>query len=317
MILKAMWAKNSPASKFLLTIGMVIIGAFLFSLVAFGLASAIYGIDPTQLESLLGDLDNPLTIPVLKLIQTVSEIGTFILPAIFVAYTFNQSAMGYLHLDKKVNWITVAAVFAMLIAAVPVINFLGELNSRMVLPSWLAGLERQMKESEDQAARLTEKFLEIKSPFQFGYAMIMVAVLPALGEELLFRGVLQRIFSEWSQSKHTGIWATAILFSAMHMQFYGFVPRMLLGVMLGYLFLWSGSLWLPILAHFFNNGAAVIASYLYRENSISINPDTIGTEQDYTAVIVSALLTAGMVWFIYNRETKNRMAGEGIGKLQG
>ncbi|CAN5461778.1 hypothetical protein BH11BAC1_BH11BAC1_01830 [soil metagenome] len=301
MQLKAMWANNSPASKFLLTIGMVIIGAFLFSLVAFGLCAVVYGIDPTQLEGLLSDLDNPLTIPVLKLIQTVSEIGTFILPAIFVAYTFDQSAMGYLHLDKKVNWITVAAVFAMLIAAVPVINFLGELNSRMVLPSWLAGVERQMKESEEQAARLTEKFLEIKSPFQFGYAMIMVAVLPALGEELLFRGILQRIFSEWSGNKHTGIWATAILFSAMHMQFYGFVPRMLLGVLLGYLFVWSGSLWLPVLAHFINNGAAVIASYLYKENSISINPDTIGTEQDYSTLLVSAIITAGLLWFIYKR----------------
>jgi len=317
MQLKAMWANNSPASKFLLAIGMVIVGAFLFSLVAFGLAAAIYGINPMQLEGLLSDLDNPLTMPVLKLIQTVSEIGTFILPALFVAYTFDRSAAGYLHLDKEVNWITVAAVFALLVAAVPVINYLGEINSRMVLPSWLAGVERQMKESEEQAARLTEKFLEIKSPFQFAYAMMMIAVLPALGEELLFRGVLQRIFSEWSGNKHTGIWATAILFSAMHMQFYGFVPRMLLGVLLGYLFLWSGSLWLPILAHFFNNGAAVIASCLYRQNSISVNPDTIGTESDYVALVVSMIITAGLLWIIYKREMKNRLANDSISNWQG
>ncbi len=289
---------------------MVLVGAFLFSLVAFGLASAIYGISPEQLEGLLNDFENPITIPVLKLIQTVSEIGTFILPAFFVAYTFSNSATGYLKLDKKPNWISVAAVFAMLIAAVPVINFLGELNSRMVFPSWLAGLERMMKESEDQASKLTEKFLAINSPFQFVYAIIMIAVLPALGEELLFRGVLQRIFSEWSRNIHTGVWATAILFSAMHMQFYGFVPRMLLGVMLGYLFLWSGSLWLPILAHFFNNGAAVVASYLYKENSISVDPDKIGTENDYAAVAVSVILTAGLLWFIYKREKENKSADE-------
>jgi membrane protease YdiL (CAAX protease family) len=302
MQFKAIWANNSPASKFLLAIGMVIVGAFLFTLVSFGLSSALYGVSPAELEGLLHDLDNPITISVLKLIQTISEIGTFILPALFLAYAFDNSASHYLRLDKKADGISVVAVFAMLIAAVPVINFLGELNSRMVLPDWLAGLEQQIKASEEEAGKLTEKFLQINSVMQFIYAMVMIAVLPALGEELLFRGILQRIFSEWSRNKHTGVWATAILFSAMHMQFYGFVPRMLLGVMLGYLYFWSGSLWLPILAHFINNGAAVIATYLYRQHSISVNPDTIGTEQDYLSLLISVVLTAALLWFIYRRE---------------
>ena len=302
MQLKAMWANNSPASKFLITLGFVIIGAFLFSLVALGLASAIYGLNPMQLGEMLSDLDNPTTISVLKLIQTVSEVGTFILPALFIAYTFDSSASKYLMLNRRPDWISVLIVVVLIITSVPLINFLGEWNSHMKLPSWLSGLESQMKAAEEQAAKLTEKFLAINTPFQFFYAIVMIAVLPALGEELLFRGILQRIFSEWSGSKHTGIWATAILFSAMHMQFYGFVPRMLLGVMLGYLFLWSGSLWLPILAHFINNGAAVIATYLYKQNSISINPDGIGTEHDYTSVIVSLVMTGAMLWFIYRRE---------------
>ena len=300
-----MWEANSPASKFLLTLGMVIIGAFIFSIVAFGLASAIYGINPMQMEGSLHDLDNPVAIAVLKLIQVVSEIGTFILPALFLAYAFDQSASRYLLLDKKPDSLSVLAVFLMLIAAVPTINFIAGLNAQMHLPEWLAGVERQMKASEEQATKLTEKFLQINSAAEFTLAMIMIAVLPALGEELLFRGILQRIFSEWSNNKHTGIWATAILFSAMHMQFYGFVPRMLLGVLLGYLFLWSGSLWLPILAHFINNGAAVIASYLYRNDAISINPDKVGTENDYGLVLSSAVLTAGLLWYIYKREKDN------------
>ena len=302
MQFKAIWANNSPASKFLISIGMLIVGAFLFSLVAFGIASAVYGIGPVQLQELLNDLDNPLTVSVLKIIQTVSAIGTFILPAIFLGYTFGNSFPEYLHLDKKAKWDSVILVFILLIAAVPLINFLGELNSRMELPSWMAGVERQMRESEDQAARLTEKFLNIDTPWQLIFTMFMVAVLPAVGEELMFRGILQRIFSEWSRNKHTGIWASAILFSAMHMQFFGFVPRMMLGVMLGYLYLWSGSLWLPIIAHFINNGAAVIAIYLYRNNALSINPDSIGTENDYISVIVSTVFSVGLLWIIYKRE---------------
>ena len=302
MQFKAIWENNSPASKFLIAVGILIVGAFLFSLVAFGLASVVYGIDPIQIQDLMNDFENPLTISVLKMIQTISEIGTFILPALFLAYTFSISAKRYLHLDKKPGWDSVLFIFVLLIVAVPLINFLGSLNSHMELPSWMEGVERQMRASEEQAAKLTEKFLVIDTPWQFIYAMIMIAVLPALGEELMFRGILQRIFSEWSGSRHTGIWASAILFSALHMQFYGFVPRLLLGVLLGYLFFWSGSLWLPIIAHFINNGAAVIASYMYRHNSLSVNPDTIGTENDYAAVIISATITAALIWMIYKRE---------------
>ena len=308
MQLKAMWANNSPSSKFLLAIGMAIIGAFLFSLVAFGLAAAIYGIDPMYLAELLNDLDNPLAIDVLKLIQTVSEIGTFILPALFLAYTFDSSPSGYLHLKRKPGWISVFSILVLLIAAVPLINFIGDLNSRMVLPSWLAGLERQMKATEAHAALLTEKFLLINSLFQFFYAILMIAVLPALGEELLFRGILQRIFSEWSGDKHTGVWATAILFSAMHMQFYGFVPRLLLGAMLGYLFVWSGSLWLSILAHFVNNAAAVIFTYLYQQNLSSIDVDAVGTQEgEMMSVLISTAFTAMLLFMIYRIESKKRL----------
>jgi len=307
MRFKAIWANNSPASKFLIAMGIMIVGVFVFSLLAFSLASAIYGIGPEQLQDLLGDLDNPQTISVIKLIQTVSAIGTFILPAIFLAYTFGNSTKEYLLLDRKTKWDSVIIVFLLLIAAVPLINFLGEWNSHMELPAWMEGIERQMRASEDQAARLTEKFLLIDTTWQLIFTLIMVAVLPAIGEELMFRGILQRIFSEWSGNKHTGIWASAILFSAMHMQFYGFVPRMLLGVMLGYLFLWSGSLWLPILAHFINNGAAVIASYMYSHDSLSVNPDTVGTGTDYASVLISTLLTAGLLWLIYRREQRRNV----------
>jgi len=250
----------------------------------------------------MNDFENPLTISVLKLIQTVSAIGTFILPAFFLAYTFGDRPGAYLHLDKKARWDSVVIVFILLIAAVPLINFLGEWNSRMQLPSWMEGIERRIRANEDQATLLTEKFLSIGSPLQLINTIILFAVLPAVSEELMFRGILQRIFSEWSGNKHTAIWASAILFSAMHNQFYGFVPRMLLGVMLGYLLLWSGSLWMPIIAHFINNGAAVIAIYLFRHNELAINPDKIGTESEWTTVLISSALTGCLLWLIYKRE---------------
>jgi hypothetical protein len=180
----------------------------------------------------------------------------------------------------------------------------------MSLPSWLSGLENWMRESEDKAAKLTEKFLEINSGWDLFLSVVMIALLPAIGEELIFRGVLQRIFSEWSKNIHVGIWSSAILFSAMHLQFYGFIPRMLLGVMLGYLLAWSGTLWLPIIAHFINNAAAVILTYMFKQQMISVDADKIGTENDYTALLLSAVITTAILWTIYKRERKSQYSIE-------
>ena len=100
----------------------------------------------------------------------------------------------------------------------------------------------------------------------------------------------------------------AFLFSAMHMQFYGFVPRLLLGAMLGYLFVWSGSLWLSVLAHFVNNASAIIFTYLYQQQMSTIDVDAVGTrEGEVMSVLISTLLTAALLFLIYRTETKKRL----------
>ena len=135
----------------------------------------------------------------------------------------------------------------------------------------------------------------------------MVAVLPAIGEELLFRGVIQKIFINWTKNAHWGIWISAILFSAMHLQFYGFVPRMLLGVAFGYLLVWSGSMWLPIAAHFFNNGIAVIAMYLIDKGLLSPEVETFGTTSDsYYSVAISVVLVAVFMVMIKRQNENNQ-----------
>jgi membrane protease YdiL (CAAX protease family) len=108
----------------------------------------------------------------------------------------------------------------------------------------------------------------------------MIAVLPAVGEELLFRGVIQKLFSKITRSHHWGIWISAILFSALHLQFYGFIPRLLLGAMFGYLLVWSGSLWLPILAHFINNAAAVTALFMIDHGYLNPSIEEFGAGVD-------------------------------------
>jgi len=299
-----LWANNPPYSKFLIVIGLVVTGMAASTLLSAFLASVIFGVSFMELQTLLSDFDNPLSIPILKFIQTFSAIGTFIIPAFVIGWLFDQNAFDYLKLSKRASLISVILVFVLLFAALPLINYLGELNSRMSLPSWLSGVEHWMRSSEDDAAKLMDKFLEIHTVSGFIFSIIMIAVLPALSEELIFRGILQRLFSEWSKNIHVGIWSSAILFSAMHMQFYGFIPRMLLGVMLGYLLFWSGSLWLPIIAHFINNAAAVIFAFLFSHKMIEVDADKIGTANDYAALSVSVLMTAVLLWMIYKKEKR-------------
>jgi len=107
------------------------------------------------------------------------------------------------------------------------------------------------------------------------FNLFMIALIPALGEEFLFRGVLQRIFGEWFKNPHLAVWLAAILFSLAHYQFLGFMPRIILGALFGYIFLWTGNIWMPILAHFVNNTVGVIYYYLFSQGKIGVDPQQI------------------------------------------
>lgn len=305
MELKAIWAGNSAYSKFLLVVGIILISATLFTVLGTVAATAIYGVSIMQLQTMLNDFTNPTAISILKFIQTISTIGIFIIPALVIAFLFDHQPMNYLRVNKIVNAVSAVLVVIALVAALPLINYLGELNSRMSLPSFLSDIEKWMKDSEDKAAELTKSFLDMRSTSDLLFNVFMIGLLPAIGEELLFRGIIQRLFSEWSKNINIGIWTSAILFSAMHMQFYGFVPRMMLGALLGYLFAWSGSLWLPIIAHFVNNALAVVLTYLLSAQMIGVDADKIGTENDYATVLISVLLTGLLLWFIYKKEKRS------------
>jgi membrane protease YdiL (CAAX protease family) len=140
----------------------------------------------------------------------------------------------------------------------------------MHLPAFLNDLEKWMRQQEDQLATLTQRFLYMPSAVDLAINLLMIALIPAIGEELLFRGCLQPIFGRLAKNAHVGIWLAAIVFSAIHLQFYGFIPRMLLGALFGYLYYYGNSLWYPILGHFLNNGSAVVAVFIYQQNGLSV-----------------------------------------------
>jgi len=176
-----------------------------------------------------------------------------------------------------------------MIIIIPFINLLGDLNHQMVLPKMFSGIEVWMKTSEEQATLLTEKFLNIRTIQGLLFNILLISVIPAIGEELYFRGALQGVLREWKGIR-TSIWLTAIIFSTIHFQFYGFVPRMLMGAFFGYLLFWSENMWLPIVAHFTNNVIAVVFYYLKFNGVKMPDIDSIGFGNTLWIGLVSGAL---------------------------
>lgn len=282
---------------------------FLASMVlAFVIAIPLFGFETVLNLASLSDLTNPETIVMLKYFQTIQAIGLFILPALVLGYLFQGNVRQYLHLNKNINSSTVLLTVVLMFFIAPFINLIGEINSNMNLPSWLSGLEEAMKKAEEDAALITEAFVNVKTIPGLAFNLFMIAFLPAVGEELLFRGVIQRVLSKLTKNYHWGIWISAALFSGLHFQFYGFVPRLVLGALFGYLLVWSGSMWLPILGHFLNNAVAVIAMFLIHNNMLNPEYEEIGsTTESYYMAAISLALTLVFLIMIKRQNILNEL----------
>lgn len=253
------------------------------------------------------NFNNPNVLLFLKAAQAISVIIIFIVPAILISVFWTSSKIHYLGITKKSPFsILVIAGFGIL-CALPLINWLAELNQHMHLPGALSGVEDWMRKSEDKAAELTEAFTKGTSVSTLLLNLFVVAFMAALSEEIFFRGILQKVSIECFKNKHVGVWFGAMIFSAFHIQFFGFFPRMLMGAYLGYLFLWSGSLWPGIVAHFVNNGLAVYLVWLSNKGVISTDVDKMGMQPgELIYVVISAVIVIASLFLVYRIEQKSR-----------
>ena len=249
-------------------------------------------------------LPNRDTMAGTKWLQFLQTVATFLLPTLAGADLWWGRAMRWLHLDKKLSWQEVLASVVVMLLAIPGINLLSAWNQQMALPEWMSGIEQWMRMQEDAASQLTEQFLQVSTVGGLLVNIGLMALLPAVAEELTFRGVVQGMFT---RNKHVAIWAAAAIFSFVHFQFYGFIPRMLLGAMFGYMLWWTGSLWVPMLMHFVNNCAAVVVAfwaYNYMEEENVAILETIGTEDTLLLGVFSVcivLIMMVMYGYFYSR----------------
>lgn len=254
----------------------------------------------------------------LKWLQFLQTIGTLLLPAVLGAWLWSDGhkPFTWLGLTKPFSRQTALMAIATMVCAIPAINLLADLNSRVELPESMAAIEQWLRQQEDAATALTERFLKADDFATLLINIGLLALLPALSEEITFRGTLQQVMAKGVESQkskvesnkakvHIAIWVTAFLFSAIHMQFYGFLPRMLMGAMFGYAFVWVGSLWIPIIMHATNNALAVIFYYLWgAETSGQTWADTIGTGSMWWLGILSLCATGAMLYMLKDRSDR-------------
>lgn len=281
------------------------------SLLAGFIMQFIYGINPFLDAAVLMDYDNAQSIKVTRWMQLALATSGFVIGSLAGVFFVNKKPLNFLKLTTPLVPVVILLAAICSFVAVPLVNCLLHLNQQLNLPSSLQALEDFIRHSEDKAAALTKAFLSDTSLSGLVLNLITVALIPAIGEELFFRGCIQQSLHLVFRKKIISIFITAFVFSAIHMQFYGFVPRLFLGVMLGMLMEYSRSIWVPILAHFVNNAAAVFIAYLLFKQDTADNGDSIfdiiGTRSgDVGWVIASAVATGILMYSIFYFTNKNR-----------
>lgn len=274
-----------------------------------------YGYDLTELGSKITNIENnpDLKMP-LMIIQGFTALGAFILaPAFFIKIFLKRKISYFFKLPQNLGKAILLTFFIMLSFMVVNSVFI-EWNQNIDLPDSLSWFEREARATEDRLEELTKFLTNFDSFGHFVIGLLVIAVLPGIGEELVFRGLVQNILNKWIRNPHVAIVLAALFFSAFHNQFYGLVPRMLLGVLFGYLYFWTGKLSIAMIAHFINNAFMLTMVYLYSSDMIPYDIQDDPSTPDVATLIFFFILTAGLLFYFYQqfkKESDGRMA-EGV-----
>lgn len=242
-----------------------------------------------------------------RILAVLQDILVFMFPALLTAMLVTKLPATLLQVDCRpgISFVVVTLIAA--IVAIPVMNLVIAWNADITLPESWSGFYEWSKAMEDQAQASAQLLIGGDGIGSFLIGVCIVGILAPLTEELFFRGALQRLMLATRLNAHVAIWITAFIFSLFHMQFFGFVPRLLLGAFFGYAAYWSGSLWTSVIAHVFNNTLVVVATYV---GGVMDKTETIGAGNDtvsYILVGVSVLLTfMAVAWMSCHRVVRKK-----------
>ncbi len=237
-------------------------------------------------------------IPLYIMQGSATLFGLAVLPSLFWFSAVRKGITSWF-VGGKVYGLMLMAILVMTIAFMATNSVFIDWNAHFVFPEFMKGFESWARASEDRAEEITKYLTQFSSTGEFVLAFFVIAVLPAFAEELIFRGMLQPQLFRITKNIHLAIWTSAILFSAFHLQFFGFIPRMLLGALFGYLYYWSGNLLMPIFGHFVNNGFSVLVLYLNQLGLVGIDMNSTETAP-WPAVIIFTVLGGAFLFYYKN-----------------
>ena len=290
-----------PFFVLLLLLSFMICVYFVATFLYLMLVNLVLGIGMADLTNMLTNpADYPEGADALLLFQGLVQFCSFVLAPLLMLRLAGHNLQDYLNWKERPLLGMLLLAGLVVIFIMPANSLIINWNAKLHLPGFMAGFEQWARAKEDELAELTKLIANFATVPRLLIGLLVIAVIPAIGEELVFRGILQRQVHRWSGNAHVAVWIAALIFAAIHVQFFGFVPRALLGALFGYLYLWSGNIWVPIVAHFFNNGFTVFLLYLQQTKAIEYNVESTEPMPFYT-IALSVVLSAAVIYYLYRQ----------------
>ena len=293
--------REAPLRIHLLLLAAILLLFWVLSSIAATIVLASAGYDLTVLQKISSG-EAGRYVDVLQMLQIIQSVCLFVLPPFVYAYLVSGNISDSLCIKVKPNIAGILLSIAVLFFSVPLINYAGKLNSQIHLPDFMKEIDVWMQEKENFANEVSSAFMN-RPASKLPINLLMIAVIPALGEELLFRAVVQQLVIRLVRNMHGGIWITSVLFGALHLQFFTFLPRVILGSLFGYLLEYSRSLWYPILVHFLNNTMAILFAYFGNFFSGMQQLEKMGTEKPELPIVLLSILLTLMTLWIFRKST--------------
>ncbi len=295
-MIRGAYAHLSPLTKIILLL-ILILTCGLVSISTMALmAGPHFDVDATSLESMRENIG------FMKGSQIIQSIFIFVIPSWICSYLFFSNPKAVMPGTRKINWQLLLFPILIMVFGQPFIGWLGWLNQQLTLPDSWDVLYQWISSKEEELKELTQLFISNEHWTDILINTLMLAIIPAIGEEWLFRGVLQSQLTDWLKSAHLAIFITAVIFSAIHIQFLTFLPRFVLGLMLGYMLVFTKNLWIPIIAHFTNNFMALMVFQYYQTTDPTVNPlDTEVIKPDGMGIIISLGLIYALMYLLKQR----------------
>ena len=251
-------------------------------------------ISPTEVDIFLPENKNKL-----KISQFIASVFIFIIPCVLFAYFSSKDSFNVFGFKSRLKRQNILLILFMIIFIQPFVVFCMQLNISILnsVAEYIPEIYKQMQLMEDKATELTNFFLSMNSIWELLFNLFLIALIPSIGEELFFRGIIQKKLGNILKSPHVAVILTSFIFSAIHMQFFGFLPRFALGVILGYLFFYSRNLCTSILAHFINNAMGVLL--MYSSFSENLNADITNLENTEISYFQAFLSISVVLLFFY------------------